>query len=69
MSAKNSQELGADNWLHIATHSLSKYVIEGGQLHIRPDEAGVRITLVQVGGEDGRLHDDFKALIKRPHSP
>ena len=56
MSDKEMDDLGPDNWLHIASHALALYAQAGGEVVVEAQAEGLMIRLVQVAANDERLH-------------
>ena len=62
MSEKETDDLGPDNWLHIASHALVLYAQAGGEVVVEEQVGGLVIKLTQVTADDKRLHHALLGL-------
>lgn len=60
-AADESNPLGADMWLHIASDCLRRFA-RHHPVQVAASASGLTITLCDIQLEDGRLHRAFAAL-------
>lgn len=62
MASVNENELKIDNWLHIVTFDITKYVGVGGAVAISEVDGKLTVTFDDVTADDERLHKKFLKL-------
>lgn len=61
--AKNTQDIGADNWLYIATDAVARCIAAGGDIDIQSTPAGIVVRLRGIKPNDGRIHEAFRGHV------
>lgn len=61
----SKQSLGKSNLLFIASHALSLYADEGGELTVSAIQNGLTVVLIGIDSRTESLHPAFAELIDR----